>query len=131
MSRIKEPILRFLYKWLPILCGCHCREDRSFHWHGRRFPVCARCTGELLGIMLAVFSAWAWHPAVSMLIILLLPMLADGFVQLLTQYESNNTRRLITGLLFGYSLAILVAITLGAAYSMGHSFGASMLSERL
>ena len=36
---------RWLYQWLPIVFGCHCREDRSFHIREERFPICARCTG--------------------------------------------------------------------------------------
>ncbi|WP_334117834.1 DUF2085 domain-containing protein [uncultured Oscillibacter sp.] len=41
---------RWLWRWLPILFGCHCRPDRSFHFRdGTPFPICARCTGELAG----------------------------------------------------------------------------------
>ncbi|MEI3349189.1 MAG: DUF2085 domain-containing protein [Dysosmobacter sp.] len=29
--------------------GCHQRPDRSFFFHGKQFPVCARCTGVFLG----------------------------------------------------------------------------------
>ena len=43
---------RWLWRWLPILFGCHCRPDRSFHFRdGTPFPICARCTGELAGIL--------------------------------------------------------------------------------
>ncbi|HJB51594.1 MAG TPA: DUF2085 domain-containing protein, partial [Candidatus Oscillibacter pullicola] len=41
---------RWLWRWLPIIFGCHCRPDRSFHFRdGTPFPICARCTGELAG----------------------------------------------------------------------------------
>ena len=42
-------MIPWLYKWLPIVFGCHCRPDRSFYWKGKKFPLCARCTGELAG----------------------------------------------------------------------------------
>lgn len=35
-------------------------------------------------------------------------MLGDGFLQLLSSYESNNEKRLITGLLFGYAVGSIV-----------------------
>lgn len=34
--------------------GCHQRPDRSFFFRGRQFPLCARCTGVLLGYFLAI-----------------------------------------------------------------------------
>ena len=34
-------------------------------------------------------------------LLLMLPMLADGFAQRLTPYQSGNLRRLVTGMLFG------------------------------
>jgi hypothetical protein len=33
----------------------------------------------------------------------------DGFTQLLTDYESNNLARILTGAPFGFGLAILIA----------------------
>jgi uncharacterized membrane protein len=37
---------------------CHRRPERSFHVHGRQFPVCARCTGLYLSGTLAALLAW-------------------------------------------------------------------------
>ena len=56
-------MISWLYRWLPIFCGCHCRPDRSFFFRGRQFPVCARCTGMLLGfcvpiVGLILFLVW-------------------------------------------------------------------------
>lgn len=28
---------------------CHQRPERSFHWHGVKWPVCGRCSGLYLG----------------------------------------------------------------------------------
>ena len=49
---------RWLWRWLPIIFGCHCRPDRSFHFRdGTPFPICARCTGELAGILAGLEAA--------------------------------------------------------------------------
>ena len=40
----------------------------------------------------------------------MVPLVVDGTVQLLTNYESNNYRRLITGFLFGIGLCNFVVI---------------------
>ena len=76
----------WLYRWLPIVFGCHCREDRSFHIRGRRLPLCARCTGELAGILLCLVSAPFVLPSVPLALALLVPMVLDGGLQALTPY---------------------------------------------
>lgn len=89
-------------RFLRIVFGCHARADRSFFFRGRQFPICARCTGELIGILagipIAILFGW---PRFSIVALLMLPMVFDGFLQLLTSYESGNIRRLLTGILFG------------------------------
>jgi len=52
----------------------------------------------LTGIPIAVI--WGC-PAFVFVILMMLPLVIDGFVQRLTSYESTNIRRLITGILFG------------------------------
>ena len=101
----------WLYRWLPIVFGCHCREDRSFHIRGRRLPLCARCTGELAGILLGLISAPFVLPPVPLALVLMIPLVLDGGLQALTPYESGNLRRLVTGLLFGYGLTALFLIS--------------------
>lgn len=113
----------WFYKWLPILFGCHCRPDRSFFFRGRQFPVCARCTGELIGMAL-LFPTWAiGHPNAICSLVLLLPLVADGMLQLCTRYESGNLRRLVTGILFGYALANLLLLSSAAAFRRGFEVG--------
>ena len=110
---------KWLYKWLPIICGCHGREERSFHYNGEKFPICARCTGELVGIFFALVSCFFFRPPVFVCIILLIPLVVDGFVQLLTKYESTNGKRFVTGVLFGYGLFMLFALHTIAIYEFG------------
>lgn len=114
-------MIPWLYKWLPIFFGCHCRDDRSFHFHGRKFPICARCTGELAGMLLSAAVGFFWRPSVAMSAVLLLPLVADGFLQLKTVYESTNLRRVITGFLFGYGLMALFMISTIAAFQFGYN----------
>lgn len=116
----------WLYRWLPIVFGCHCREDRSFHIRGRRLPLCARCTGELAGILVCLISAALFLPPVPLALGLLVPMVLDGGLQALTPYESGNLRRLVTGLLFGYGLAALFLCSTMWAFRFGMDIGASL-----
>ena len=39
--------------------------------------------------------------------LLCVPLIADGFLQLLTSYESTNFKRVLTGVPFGFGLGIL------------------------
>lgn len=117
----------WLYRWLPIIFGCHCRSDRSFFYRGKQFPICARCTGELIGILCALpyfvlFSVPDWKTC----LFLMLPLLLDGFAQKLTSYQSGNLRRLVTGILFGYALVGLVSITTIFAAQAGFEFGKNL-----
>lgn len=114
-------LISWLYKWLPIIFGCHCRDDRSFHYKGKKFPICARCTGELVGILGGILLGIFFLPRVWVAVACMIPMLADGFIQLLTPYQSTNMRRLVTGTLFGYALYSLIAISTVAAFHYGYN----------
>lgn len=112
-----------LYRWLPIIFGCHCRADRSFYWKGKQFPLCARCTGELAGIVASIFCFFFVQLDWRVALVILLPMIVDGFVQALTRYESTNVRRFVTGALFGFGLYQLFAYTTVLAFQYGYSLG--------
>lgn len=116
-------ISKFIYQWLPIIFGCHCIDERSFHMKRKRFPICARCTGELVGIIAGCITYWYFHLSVYWLILLMLPMVLDGAVQLLTAYESNNALRFVTGLGFGYALLQLFFKSVVFAFQFGGFLG--------
>lgn len=83
--------------------GCHQMATRSFFIKGYQFPVCARCTGIAIGYIIGfilsfIFKFNFW------ILILVIPMILDGTIQLYTKYESSNIKRLITGFLFGFSI---------------------------
>ena len=109
----------WIYRWLPIIFGCHCRPERSFFFRGRQLPLCARCTGELLGILAAVGSWWLWRPSAVLALVLLVPLVVDGLVQLCTAYESRNYRRLWTGVLFRYGLTALFFLSTAWVFHQG------------
>ena len=96
-----------IYKWLPIIFGCHCLNERSFYYKNQKFPICARCTGELLGICLGIIGWFFIRWSLISYIIMLIPLIIDGTVQMFSMYESNNLRRLWTGFLFGYGIVTM------------------------
>ncbi|MDE6475362.1 MAG: DUF2085 domain-containing protein [Erysipelotrichaceae bacterium] len=110
-------------KWLPIIFGCHTRSDRSFYFRGKKFPICSRCTGELIGIIISIMTFKFYSPNLLVNILIMIPMLFDGLLQLLTKYESNNIKRLITGILFGYALYNLFIMSIGYVWKLGYDFG--------
>lgn len=83
--------------------GCHQLPKRSFFYHGKQFPVCARCTGVFIGEILGILLFKVGEISNSIVILFCLLMFADWFVQYKFHYESNNIRRLITGLMCGYA----------------------------
>lgn len=116
-------IAAFSSKWLPIFFGCHCRPDRSFYFKNKKFPICARCTGELIGMISSPFLFYFFHPSILINLLLMFPMILDGFIQLLTKYESNNIKRFFSGILFGYSLFNIIIISIIFTWKCGYNFG--------
>jgi uncharacterized membrane protein len=92
------------------LCFCHRRKDRSIWFFGLEKFLCSRCLGILLGGMAGlacVLLHCRIEPVFSAL--LLLPLVIDGFLQLVRQRESTNAARLVTGFLFGFGLQLFLA----------------------
>ena len=54
---------------------------------------------------------------------MMLPLIIDGFVQLLTKYESTNIRRLITGIIFGIGLSAFIVRIDTIIYDIGVEWG--------
>lgn len=110
--------LRLWIKLMNIghdIWGCHQIEKRSFFFKGYQFPICARCTGLLVGYFVACIACiWDIIPEWYWCFCLLLPMAVDGIVQLKTKYESNNLKRVITGCIAGYGF-------IGLIYNIIHS----------
>lgn len=65
--------------------------------------------GLLFGGILGILLMWIRiETPIILLILLMIPMLVDGFLQLFSLRESNNITRIITGFCFGLALPLLI-----------------------
>ena len=96
---------------LPI---CNLRAVRAPHIYGYTFILCWRCTAILLSYYL--FGFLLHHFLINLLLtsniiigfLMCLPTAVDGILQYYFQKESNNQRRIITGISTGMGLSILM-----------------------
>lgn len=99
--------------WISLMkyghrIGCHQMPERSFFYKGYQFPVCARCTGVILGeIITVILLVFKVHLSIIASIILLLIMGFDWFIQYIQLLQSNNIRRLVTGFIGGIGLTYI------------------------
>ncbi len=90
--------------------GCHQKPERSFFISGYQFPLCARCTGILIGYLCsAVLLIFGYVINYLLCFLFLVPLVLDGGIQLLFNILSNNTRRFTTGIIFGIGFIHLIA----------------------
>ena len=111
MCNKNNKTVKLIKKWLPRIFGCHCNHNRSFSHKGKYFPICARCTGELIGMFLTIpLNLISGVLDFRIYILLMLPLIIDGTAQMFTKYESTNIKRCLTGILFGYSFINMLII---------------------
>jgi uncharacterized membrane protein len=99
---------------------CHQLPERSFFFKGHKFPLCARCTGILIGYILGIIYISSFkdlHIATELL--LMAPLLIDGTGQYLGYFESTNIRRLTTGILAGISTICLFRFAIVFGFQSG------------
>ena len=124
--------------------NCHNKAERSWHINGNQMPVCVRDVGIFLGFAIGGFvfsrkgfNRWTIRDSflsifsdsnmetvykkdyrlkllILISIIAIAPMGFDGFIQLLTPYESNAAMRLITGVPFGLFVGLFLASSFAA-----------------
>ncbi len=90
-------------------CGlfCHQRPDRSFYIRGKQMPLCSRCLGVYLGLLLSPLLTLFFLLRLDFMWIFAfmlgaqVPMFIDGTGQLRGMWESNNPRRFVTGTISG------------------------------
>ena len=99
--------------WLKLMrigerLGCHQMESRSFSFRGYQFPVCARCTGVMIGQISAIISIiCGLRLPIYLALIFMAVMALDWGIQYIKVCESNNIRRLISGTMCGFGLTYL------------------------
>jgi uncharacterized membrane protein len=136
-----------LLAWIRFFLSgvCHQLPERCLVYEGQPLPLCARCTGAFLGIIIGFITLRAigqgrrsqlptWRP--SLVLAFLVGLWAvDGFnslVQLVIGkpwlYEPRNSLRLITGM--GTGLAVSVLLYPIYHYSMWRQVDARRVLDR-
>jgi len=109
LIRELSPLPRAVY-WVGDI-ECHQIAERSFFLNDNQMPFCARDLGLFVGLAagfgITTFYRYKIHPA--LLVAGLAPMALDGGLQLLTDYESTNLLRIVTGAVAGLATALFLA----------------------
>lgn len=103
------------YLNLITLFICHRIPERTFNIKGYYFPLCSRCTGLYLGVLLCLIymnQFYVYYTTYLLLIsfLMIIPTVIDGITQSLGYHESNNIVRFLTGIIAGIGLVIFVKI---------------------
>jgi len=77
---------------------CHQRDERSFHLHGQRLPVCGRCSGLYLAGAAGALIAWLGRPRPpsrtrAVLVLAALPTLATLAIEWAGLIDPGNVLR--------------------------------------
>ena len=108
-DRLHDTAQKVLYR-VSLYWQCHQLQERSFFIKRRQVPLCARCTGVLIGPVLfpLCLVRFSW----TVLVILLVAFFADALTQFLGLRSSNNPLRFASGI--GFSVGFL-GVLYGAA----------------
>lgn len=87
-----------------LFCFCHHLPSRSIKFFGIENYLCARCFGLLVGFIVGFITLLFYQIPFLISTLFLLPLVIDGFVQAILNHESTNSRRFITGFLFGIGM---------------------------
>ena len=92
--------------------NCHQLSHRSYAYNDNQMSFCARDTGIFVGLVLGFTYASRKKIILTLPLVIaaLIPIGLDGTIQLLTDYESTNPKRLVTGLIAGIATGIAIKI---------------------
>ena len=92
--------------------NCHQLSHRSYSYNDNQMSFCARDTGIFLGLVIGFMYASRKRTVLTLPLVIaaLIPIGLDGTIQLLTDYESTNPKRLITGLIAGTVTGVAIKI---------------------
>ena len=105
-----NPINKMVY-YLGDL-NCHQLSHRSYEYNENQMPFCARDVGIFVGLALGFIFALGRKVELTLplVILSLVPIGLDGTIQLFTEYESTNIKRIVTGLIAGFVTGIALKI---------------------
>ena len=106
---MEEDLVKSEKFWIMLMkyggkLGCHQMAERSFFIHNYQFPICARCTGVLIGYIFSPILFIISNYRMLIALILCFIMFIDWCIQYLKIKQSNNIRRLLTGILGGIGI---------------------------
>jgi uncharacterized membrane protein len=105
-----NPISKIIYYLGDV--NCHQLSERSYEYNKNQMSFCTRDIGIFVG--LAIGFSYALRKRIELtlplIIISLIPIGLDGTIQLFTDYESTNPKRILTGLIAGGSTGIALKI---------------------
>lgn len=90
------------------LLGCHQMPERSFFFKGYQLPVCARCCGVMIGYSIFLLTNPIYSLTIQTSFLFCSIMFVDWFIQYIHILQSNNIRRVITGIIGGYGFISLL-----------------------
>lgn len=126
-----ESVLTFLGSSL-----CHQLVERSYFVDGFQMPLCARCLGLHLGFLVSAATILARRdprlsglPSIRSMIAIgfvMLPAMADVVLSYAGIVDTDNTRRAVTGVMFGTALAFLIVPFIHSLLASSEPKGASL-----
>ena len=106
--------MNFAAKFVYYVGDINCNQlsHRSYSYNENQMPFCVRDTGIFIGLLIGFIYSTRKKILLTLPLIIaaLLPIGLDGTIQLLTDYESTNNRRMITGLIAGIATGIAIKI---------------------
>ena len=105
-----NPVSKIVY-YLGDL-NCHQLSHRSYEYNNNQMPFCARDVGIFLGLAIGFIVSLGRKINLTLPIVILslIPIGLDGTIQLVTEYESTNPKRIITGMIAGIATGIALKI---------------------
>ncbi|WP_335384426.1 DUF2085 domain-containing protein [Neobacillus drentensis] len=104
VARIVINLMRLL-----DIVPCHRMKSRSITIKGYTLPLCARCTGIVLGYFFFPFLLIAGlYFSLWLGLLLNVPMVIDGWTQKRKYRISNNILRATTGIMSGFGQSIII-----------------------
>ena len=105
-----NPVSKIVYYLGDV--NCHQLSHRSYEYNNNQMPFCARVVGIFLGLAIGFIVSLGRKINLTLPIVILslIPIGLDGTIQLVTEYESTNPKRIITGMIAGITTGIALKI---------------------